>query len=31
VILKLDPGHVGWTCARCGAIAISDDLGVRPA
>jgi hypothetical protein len=31
VIMKLDPEHVGWTCARCGAIATSDDPAVRPA
>jgi hypothetical protein len=31
VIMKLDPEHVAWTCGRCGAIALSDDLAVRPA
>jgi hypothetical protein len=31
VIMKLDPEHVAWTCARCGLVALSDDLGVRPA
>jgi hypothetical protein len=31
VIMKLDPEHVAWTCRRCGAIALTDDLSVRPA
>jgi hypothetical protein len=31
VIMKLDPEHVAWTCARCGAMALSDDLALRPA
>ena len=31
VIMKLDPDHVAWTCGRCGAIATTDDLSVRPA
>jgi hypothetical protein len=31
VIMELDPEHVAWTCARCGAIATSDDRSVRPA
>jgi hypothetical protein len=31
VIMKLDPDHVAWTCARCGAMALSDDLALRPA
>jgi len=31
VIIKLDPEHVAWTCGLCGAIAVSDDLAVRPA
>jgi hypothetical protein len=31
VIMKLDPEHVAWTCGRCGAIALSDDVAVRPA
>ncbi|MGA2321054.1 MAG: hypothetical protein ABSG95_09995 [Solirubrobacteraceae bacterium] len=31
VIIKLDPDHVAWTCARCGAIATTDDPAVRPA
>jgi hypothetical protein len=31
VVMKLDPAHVAWTCARCGAIAVTDDLAVRPA
>jgi hypothetical protein len=30
-IMKLDPDHVAWTCARCGAIATSDDPAVRHA
>jgi hypothetical protein len=30
VIMKLDPDHVGWTCARCGAIATTDDSAVGP-
>jgi len=30
VIMKLDPDHVAWTCARCGAMALSDDLALRP-
>jgi hypothetical protein len=28
--MKLDPEHVAWTCGRCGKIALTDDLGVRP-
>jgi len=31
VIMELDPEHVAWTCGRCGLVATSDDLGVRPA
>jgi len=31
VVMKLDPEHVAWTCARCGAIASSDDRAQRPA
>jgi hypothetical protein len=31
VIMKLDPDHVGWTCAHCGAIATTDDPAVKPA
>jgi hypothetical protein len=31
VIMKLDPEHVAWTCGRCGKIAVTDDLSVRPA
>ena len=31
VIMKLDPEHFAWTCGRCGLVATSDDLGVRPA
>ena len=23
VIMKTDPAHVAWTCARCGALAIT--------
>jgi hypothetical protein len=30
VIIKLDPDHVGWTCAHCGAIATTDDPAVGP-
>ena len=30
VIVKLDPGRVAWTCARCGAIVLNDDLAARP-
>ncbi len=30
VFMKLDPGHVGWTCARCGTIATTRDPGVSP-
>ena len=30
VVMKADPEHVAWTCGRCGAIALSDDLAVRP-
>jgi len=30
VIAKLDSGQIAWTCARCGLIARSDDLAVRP-
>jgi hypothetical protein len=29
--MKLDPDHVAWTCARCGALALSDDLALAPA
>jgi hypothetical protein len=31
VITKIDPEHVAWTCAQCGAIATTDDPSVRPA
>lgn len=31
VIMKLDPEHAAWTCARCGAIALTADPAVRPA
>ena len=31
VRIKLDPDHTAWTCARCGAIATTDDPAVRPA
>jgi hypothetical protein len=31
VIMKRDPEHIAWTCPRCGRVATSDDLGVRPA
>jgi hypothetical protein len=30
VMMKLDPDHVAWTCARCGAIATTDAAAVRP-
>jgi len=30
VVMKLDPEHVAWICGRCGLVATSDDLGVRP-
>ncbi|MGO9750036.1 MAG: hypothetical protein ACLP8S_34465 [Solirubrobacteraceae bacterium] len=30
-LMKLDSGHVAWTCRRCGALAITGDLAVRPA
>ena len=30
VVMKLDPEHVAWTCARCGAIATSGDPAERP-
>jgi hypothetical protein len=30
VIMKLDPGHVAWTCARCGTVATTGDPAVRP-
>ena len=31
VIMKTDPNHVAWTCARCGATAASDSLTATPA
>lgn len=31
VVMKADPDHVAWTCARCGAISTTDDPAVRPA
>jgi hypothetical protein len=31
VIMKLDPDHVAWTCRRCGAICLTDDLSIKPA
>lgn len=31
VIMKTDPGHVAWTCARCGATAASDSFTALPA
>ncbi len=31
VIMKIDPEHVAWTCRRCGAIAVTDDVAARPA
>ncbi len=30
VIMKLDPDHVAWTCAHCGAMALTDDLALKP-
>jgi hypothetical protein len=30
-IMKLDPDRVVWACASCGALAMTDDLAVRPA
>jgi hypothetical protein len=30
VVMKVDPDHVAWTCCRCGAIALGDDLVVKP-
>ncbi len=30
VIMKLDPAHVAWTCARCGAIALSEGKETVP-
>lgn len=31
VIVKLDPDHVAWTSGRCGEVATSDHVGVKPA
>jgi hypothetical protein len=31
VVMKIDPEHVAWTCARCGAIALTQDPSVKPA
>lgn len=31
VVMKTDPEHVAWTCARCGEIAVTDGLTVKPA
>jgi hypothetical protein len=31
LVLEFDPARVGWTCARCGAIATTGDVAVRPA
>jgi hypothetical protein len=31
VIAKRDPEHVTWTCGRCGLVATSSELEVRPA
>lgn len=31
VVMKRDPEHVAWTCARCGASSLSDDSGLSPA
>ena len=30
VIMKLDPAHVAWTCARCGATALSEGTEAVP-
>jgi hypothetical protein len=30
VIMKLDPDHVAWTCARCGTTVTTDDAAVMP-
>ena len=30
VVMKVDPDHVAWTCARCGRMALSNDLAARP-
>ena len=30
VLMKVDPQQVAWTCARCGAITMTDDPTVRP-
>jgi hypothetical protein len=34
VLMKTDPGHVAWTCAKCGAIAkdldVSGGAGTTP-
>lgn len=30
VVMKVDPEHVAWTCARCGAISLTDNPTVRP-
>ena len=31
VRVKLDPAHVAWTCAHCGAITTTSDPAARPA
>jgi hypothetical protein len=31
VVMKVEPEHVAWTCARCGAIATAHDAGELPA
>jgi hypothetical protein len=30
VVIKLDPEHVAWTCAVCGAVASSDSTSEQP-
>ncbi len=30
VIMRLEPAHVAWTCARCGAVALSKDRETMP-
>ena len=30
VIMKVDPDHVAWTCARCGTMRLSHDVALQP-
>jgi hypothetical protein len=30
VVTKVEPHHVAWTCVRCGALGVSDDLATGP-